>query len=308
MERFGKLAAPALAAVALNFVAAVFAQAQVVSRSPTVAASPEPAQTSAAVQRLNLRVESIPAIELARHSAESGWVAPIVSVLSMLVALAAIIIGQKNNQASLWQKANETESKDIQGQLDEFYGPYLLKSEANYLMAQELRARQPEPERFRLLVKVFDRTWLDQLPAADRGIVREVCENAQELEGFIRDHAKMVDAQILPYLSRARAHFRILYLAHKGELGSEFPPYLARYVYPRSLDRVLKLEVDRLQRRCEALRASPHKAPGPLEPLVIPKELSLEEWPSLPRVGPETVVASMATATGGSKTEDGHKA
>jgi hypothetical protein len=236
IERFGKVLVLVLTVLGLNFAGVVCAQAPTTPSQPaTAVATPERTETSpSAVQGLNVRVESIPTVELKAPS--SGWsvkdlASPFVSLVSVVIALIAVIYGQRNNQATLWQKANEAELKDIQMQLDEFYGPYLQMSEANDLMAQELRARQPDVTEYRLLVKVFDRKWLAQLSKADQTIVREVCENAQRLEAFIRDHAKMVAPQVLPYLSRASAHFRILYLAHKGELGSEFPPYLSRYVY-----------------------------------------------------------------------------
>jgi type II secretory pathway pseudopilin PulG len=38
-------------------------------------------------------------------------------------AEASIKAAQRNNEADLWQKANETELKDIQAKLDGFYGP-----------------------------------------------------------------------------------------------------------------------------------------------------------------------------------------
>ena len=41
------------------------------------------------------------------------------------------------------------------------------------------------------------------------------------------------------------------------------------------------------------LRSSPYTAPGPIERLVIPKDLSLEEWPSPPRASVETIMQNM---------------
>ena len=96
-------------------------------------------------------------------------------------------MAQRTNEASLWQKANETELKDIQAKLDGFYGPFMQMSEANRLLAQELRDRQPDRETYRLIAKVFDKEWLERLPPGDRTIVREVCQNAAGLEAFIRE-------------------------------------------------------------------------------------------------------------------------
>jgi hypothetical protein len=303
IKQFGKVFSLVLGVAALVFVSVTLAQAGAVpSAAATASVTSKPTQTSpAAIPPMSVRVESVPTVELKGPS--GGWMkdlaSSIVSLFSVVIALVAVIYGklsndktiaaaQRSTEVTLWQKANETELQDIQAQLDEFYGPYLQMSEANHLLAQELRARQPE-EHYRMLVKVFDRDWLRQLSAADRTIVREVCENAAKLEAFIRDHAKMVDPQILPYLSRASAHFRILHLAHKGELGSEFPPHLVHYVYPRQLDEVLKTEVRRLEKRCSLLRSKPYTAPGPIDPLKIPEDLTLDAWPSLPRANVETI-------------------
>ena len=208
---------------------------------------------------------------------------------------AALMIAQRTNEATLWQKANEVEMKEIQLKLDSFYGPFLQLSEANSLLAQELRARQPDRDSYRLMVKVFDESWLAQLSPGDRTIVREICRNAEILEEFIRERAAMLDEQLLPYFSRASAHYRILNLAHKGELGTDPTNFLV-YVFPYQLTNAINLEVTRLKSRCEQLRASPYISPGPLPALIIPEdaEFKLPEWPSPPRASLEKVRAAHA--------------
>jgi hypothetical protein len=197
-------------------------------------------------------------------------------------AEASIMAAQRNNEASLWQKANETELKDVQAKLDGFYGPFLQLSGMNSLLASDFRDRRPDKDTFRLLRAVFDKQWLASLSEGDKTIVREICINASLLESLLKDKAAMVDAKVLPYLFRASAHFRMLHLAYKGELGTD-PTNFVRYVYPQQLDKVLVLEVERLQRRVELLRAHPSNSPGPLEPLNIPPELRLPDWPSAER-------------------------
>lgn len=194
-------------------------------------------------------------------------------------AEASILAAQRNNEASLWQKANETELKDIQAKLDGFYGPFLQLSGMNGLLAREFRDRQPDKDTFRMLRGVFNKQWLTSLSEGDKTVVREICNNASLLETLLKDKAAMVDAKVLPYLFRVSAHFRILHLAYNGELGTD-PTNFLRYVYPQQLDKVLELEVVRLQRRSELLRANPSNSPGLLEPLNIPPELHLPDWPS----------------------------
>lgn len=264
-------------------------------------ASPTPPETSPAspnpqpAQPLAIRVEPIAPLKLETGKGPPWWtywvavVGPLISgilaYLGVRLSLAfarrntetMIDASQQSSDATLWQRANEAELKDILAKLDGFYGPFMQMSQANHLMIEEFRARQPKG--FRTLPHVFDRAWLDGLPKGDRKIIAEVCDRAAKLQTFIADKAGMVDQQVLPYLARASAHFRILNLAHKGELGED-PTNFRRYVYPKVLDGVLDLEVQRLRARCEVLRAKPGSPPGSMPPLVIPQALALEPWPA----------------------------
>jgi len=184
---------------------------------------------------------------------------------------------QRASDAALWQRANEDELRDIQSKLDSFFFPYMQLAQANNQFAQDIRSRQPDPQTYRMLMKLFDKFWLVALPEGDKKLVQLVCANAEVLERFTADRAGILDTQLLPYLSRASAHFRILQLAHRGELGGD-PSRFERYVYPQQLEGVLRLEIERLQRRIEMLRLSPGGRPPLMEPLVIPDELKLPPW------------------------------
>lgn len=275
---------------------------------------------------ISVRVDAIAPVEIKGESPQGisikDWAPAIGGLLGLMGALAAVWMGMRNtrqtieagqrnadasmataqrtNEATLWQKANETELRDIQAKLDSFYGPFMQMSASNHLLAQEFRNRQPDKETYRLVAKVFDKSWLDTLSQGDRAVVREICQNAAVLEGFIRDRAALVDEQLLPYLSRASAHFRILHLAHKGDLGTDATNFL-RYLYPYQLDNVLALEVRRLKLRCIQIRAAPHSSPGPMPPLAIPldHDHQLPSWPSPPRAPLESVQASL----GGNRSE-----
>jgi len=180
-----------------------------------------------------------------------------------------------NNDASIWQKANETELRDIQAKLDGFYIPFELLTKANQLFAQDMRAR--EDKDYRLLLKLFDQKWRQNLSTGDQKAIDIICNNAEELRALIASKSGLVDGKILEYLSRATAHFRILYLAYKSELGTD-PTRFAVYVYPRELTFVLRLEIDRLRHRMDELRANPARQLPPLRPLEIPPEHQLKEW------------------------------
>lgn len=186
-----------------------------------------------------------------------------------------IAAAQNNNDAAIWQKANETELRDIQAKLDGFYIPFQLLSKANHQFAQDLRSR--ESKDYRMLMKLFDNQWLEKLSPGDKKLVEIVCNNAEDLRALIASKSGLVDDKILPYLSRASAHFRILHLAYKSELGTE-PARFRDYVYPRELDSMIALEIKRLRNRMEQLRANPGTHLAPLKPFVIPPNLELPEW------------------------------
>jgi hypothetical protein len=284
------------ASIAVSVLLLVSTQASGQEAKPSAVASP-PAPIAGPIAGtagpLTVRIEPVGPFKIDNGKAPAPWtfwvpvVGPIISgllaALGVLLSLRfaersskrTIEAARQTNEASIWQKANETELKELISKLDSFYGPFMQMSQANYLMIEEFRSRQPVG--FRTLPKVFDPAWLATLSTGDRKIVAEVCQKAADLETFIAEKAGHVDGQLLPYLARASAHFRILYLAHQGLLGED-PNNFLRYVYPKQLDAVLRLEVDRLRRRCDALRANPGSPSGVMEPLRISVDLALEPW------------------------------
>ena len=242
---------------------------------------------------LTVRVEPVGPLKLDAGSGTPWWsyFVPVVGpIVSGLIAFGGICLAlrnaegntrktleaaQKNNDAAIWQKANETELREIQGKLDGFYVPFQLLSKANHQFAQDLRSRQGG--KYRMLLKLFDKQWLENLSQGDKKLVEIVCNNGEELRILIATKSGLVDNKLLPYLSRASAHFRILHLAYRSELGTD-PARFKDYVYPRELDGVLALEIARLRNRIEQLGANPGCRLAPLEPLVIPPNLQLPEW------------------------------
>lgn len=190
---------------------------------------------------------------------------------------------KENAEAAAWQKANETELKAIQDRLDGFYGPFRTMSEVNKLLNLDLRSRQAEPGKFILIEKLFDEAWRGALPEGEKAMLKEIALNSEKLRTFIEGKIGMVNEKVFPYVARAAAHYRMLELAYKRELGEDGAPFVERYVFPRRVEEVLKLEVARLEARRDELKANPFKAPGPMEPLNIPAEYALPEWPYPPR-------------------------
>jgi hypothetical protein len=215
------------------------------------------------------------------------------AILSAVTAIVAVIIGyltarhtlavaRSNSDAAIWQKANELELKDIQMRLDGFYGPFRHSSQVNMLMNRDLRSRQND-ERFLLIEKLFDQAWRNNLSAGELALLAEIASKAKELREFIAAHLGMMEEKVLPYLARASAHYRMIELAYDNKLGTDPKPFVERYVFPRQIDDVLRLEVERLERRRAILMANPHTPPPPREELQLPPELALKEWPNPPR-------------------------
>lgn len=261
-----------------------------VTAPPQLPANQTPAQPTTSS---TIRIEPIGSFKLESGVSAPWWsyFVPLgTAVLTLLGVWAGLWIGQrntqktivaaqKNNDASVWQKANEAELKDIQSKLDGFYIPFRLLSDANHHFAQDLRAKENAKGRkdYRMLIQLFDQDWIKSLSDWDKKIVEIVCCSGEELRKLIETKSGLVDEQILPYLSRVSVHFRVLHLAYEGSLGSD-PSSFKDYVYPRQLDDVLTLEVDRLRARMAQLRAKPGEDPGPIPPLNIPKELELNSW------------------------------
>ena len=285
-------------------------------------------------QTLEVHVSSWPAIRIENSTSTTdelkNWAPLGAGFLGLLGALAAVWVAARNtnrsiegarqanaealkvamrnadqaaaamlraNESAIWQKANENEIKQLQDKLDQFYGVLINLLDISHLLAQELRARQENVSKYRLLTALFDDRWKNQLSAGDKTLVREICAHVARTEEFIQKNAQMVDIGLAPYLSRVVAHFRILGLAYRGELGTD-PTNFLRYVYPQQLDGILKLEIERLTSRVAALRASPAAPHPPITSFVIPKDLELPSWPDPRRAILSVDVQPLKDATG----------
>ncbi len=297
MNKISWLLAAAFACIACA------AGAQVPVQSPANLAQPPavPAQASASVTPqsaasavLAVRVESIGPVKIESAGGTPWWATfvPLIgSIVSSVVALGGVIwslkiardntetltrASRQTSEQSIWQKANEAELADIQAKLDGFYMPFWLLSKANHLLALDVKSRQSSD--YRLLVQLFDKRWRDEvLSQGDRKLVEMICNNAEELRTLIATKAGLVDGTVLEYLGRASVHFRILHSAYKNELGTDSSMF-SKYVYPRQLDGVIQLEIDRLKGRAQELRDNPAKCPPRPVALTIPKELALPAW------------------------------
>lgn len=197
-----------------------------------------------------------------------------------------IASGNSNAEAQRWRDANLNEVEKLEALVRTFHVPYLVRSEANHNMAQDLRDRFNDPT-YRMLVKLFDPDWLTSLSVGDRTLVDEVCKTGLALREFIEQHGGGVDVGLAEHLARASTHFRMLWLAYERMLGVDPKPF-ERYVYPRQLDLAIREDLKRILARCAVLRAEPSKNHGLIDELILPSSAKLEPWPNPARYDPAT--------------------
>jgi hypothetical protein len=266
--------------VACVWLASMPAGAQPAS-APQGASAP-PATTPASASPLLVRVEQAAPLKLDPGASKPWWELILAPIISGLTALGGALIGgliaQRSNAASINQKANEAELKEIRTKLETFYGPFAERLEEGRLLAHELRQRQPDKKTFRTMMKLLDAAWLQQAAPADRTIMNEIVQNGTNLITLIREKAGSVDPALASYLARAATHFLMLKLAKDGALEPD-PARFERYAYPRELDGALALELQRLNARADLLQREPGATHAPLTPLVIPAALALPAWP-----------------------------
>ena len=241
------------------------------SQQPAAMVSRPPSPGSAAAQ---VPQPTLQAAEAIKDSFPWKDMAPVIAacitgLVSLIVLGGTGLIAFISLRAGTWQKANEAEVKEIDEKLNKFYGRFMHSLGRTHLFAQDVRSKQPDPKNYRLLVQLFDAKWKDDLSAADKALVTQIVEAAEANDALISENLGMADPMLIPYFVCASAHFRILKLAGKGELGKDSKPFES-YVYPKALDHVVNLEVTRLVTRREKLLANLSKNHGAMPKLQIP--------------------------------------
>jgi len=240
-----------------------------IATPPTGVAEPRPAPTEMVLKvREPIRIQS-------GSGLNPLWTAVLSAAAALLGAVVGYIGTTRNARAAIIQKTNELEIESIERRLTEFVGPFLHLSEENKILAAELKRKQPGGADFRTLTALLTEGWLDSLSAGDRNLLDAVVANGRELRKLISEKGgSAVSLELMPYFSKASAHFRLLELAAYGSLDKD-PARYSGYVYPRQLDGVMLEEQKRLHNRREKLRSQPGKQHAAMQALVIPPNLKL---------------------------------
>jgi hypothetical protein len=208
------------------------------------------------------------------------WTAALSGMAALLGAVVGYIGTTRNGRATIIQKTNELEIESIERRLSDFVGPFLHLSGENKILAQELKRNQPDAANFRTLTALLTNGWLAGLAPGDKTLLDAVVDNGKVLRKLMSEKgSSAVSIQLMPYFSKASAHFRFLELAASGSLELD-PARFSEYVYPRQLDGVMLAEQKRLLDRREMLRSNPSKAHPPMPDLVISGDLRLPAEPA----------------------------
>lgn len=221
-----------------------------------------------------VRVAPIELVQSGRPIWRDILVGPMLSgiasaIASAIVALIGVRMALRNTEATLYQKSNEAEVKELQARLNEFYGPFNQISRENELVSREFRDRHKRDDtNFRTLIALLDEQWRTSLDKSDKALLDRMIQNGTDLRKLIRDKSGLVDVKIVPILAKAAAHFSMLEMASKGELENR-PARFDTYVYPRELDAAITREIDRLNSRIQSLLNEPGKNHPPIPPLTL---------------------------------------
>lgn len=233
--------------------------------------------TQTTQQPLSVRLEQIAPLKI-EQPAKSIWrdifTGPMMSgvasaAASAIVALLGVRMALRNTEATLYQKSNEAQVKELQARLNEFYGPFNQISKENELVSSEFRQRhQKKTENFRTLVALLDKAWRENLDVSDKALLERMIQNGNDLRKLIRDKSGLADPKIAPILAKAAAHFSVLEMAAKGQLENK-PERFSSYVYPRELDAAISKEIARLNTRITVLLNDPGLKHAPMESLAL---------------------------------------
>jgi hypothetical protein len=199
-------------------------------------------------------------------------------LLGVGVATFAIRSNGRTSRQTTIQKANEAELESLQSKLDNFYGPYLQLSSTNRLIATDLKSHHTTTGQMRILLLLVDPDWKQNFTPGDIAFVEEILSIDAKLLDLIQEKSGLVSSAVQPYLWRAASHFRIMKLASEGKLDSD-PARYAHYVYPRQLDKIIEMEINRIHGRIDLLRNDPMVQHPPADELRIPDNLKLSDWP-----------------------------
>ena len=194
------------------------------------------------------------------------------------VAAMAIVFNGRASRATTVQKANEAELESLRSKLDGFYGPYLQLSNTNRLIATDLKNRHAPGPQMRILLILLDPKWEEQFSRGEVALVKEILSIDDTLLKLIQEQSGLVSDEVQPYLWRAASHFRIMKLASENKLDND-PDRYAHYVYPRELDEIIQLEIDRIHGRINLIQTEPMVLHPPAAELAIPPRLKLSDWP-----------------------------
>lgn len=140
----------------------------------------------------------------------------------------------------------------VRSKLDSFYYPYKQLSDTNRLLHQSLKARQPNPDKFRTLTSLLEG---HEFSKDDQSLICELVKIGAQLEVLLASRSGLVDdSELRSIFATAATHFRILRMASEGALRGDSERF-AEKVYPRELDERLDAQIAALVEQLRVLEA-----------------------------------------------------
>ena len=93
-----------------------------------------------------------------------------------------------------------------------------------------------------------------------------ILESNDQLSEFVKTHQANLDAYLAMQLAQALTYFKVIEIASKGGFAAN-PDPLRRYGYPNSLDKLVKIDLDRINLRCKLLKEYPDQLHPEMEPI-----------------------------------------
>lgn len=183
------------------------------------------------------------------------------SILSLAVAIVALIISSRHNRKSLEEKSREEERKSIREKLDQFYGPLLQLRGVSKNLYEIFNARRQGPDdaqyrnaqgKFRTLHALINGYEFDGIDAV---ILAQINDIGLQSEKLISDKVGLVDdSGLQDLLWKLATHYRIFDLARAKKLtggGEEF----TSFSFPYQVDGELQAKAKELNARLDELQS-----------------------------------------------------
>ena len=175
-------------------------------------------------------------------------------LMGSMVAVIALVVGYLTNRALYTLQRSKEERDEIYKKLNSFYGPFLqLRSESLLLYKKFAVAHKEADPHFRTLTYLLAGGIFS---GNDAVLLRQILTINNQLQLLLLAQGGLIDrSDVREELGSLGMHIRVLSLACDGELSGAAVLF-EDSTFPRNLDEILSVEVNRLKGRLNELNAT----------------------------------------------------